>query len=61
MRKVDLEKAIGDIAVGTMARLHGQTQALDETECIIVELKRSGRISGRRMIDLLRRHQKESR
>ena len=60
MTKIDMEKAIGADAVGMLVRLKDQTEALDETECVIVELKRDGLISARRMIDLLRRHQKES-
>ncbi|PYF08126.1 hypothetical protein C8J30_11464 [Rhodobacter viridis] len=61
LRKVDLERATGDLAIGTMARLHVDTEALDATECSIVELKRGGFISGRQMVDLLRRHQRECR
>ena len=57
--KLDMNKAIGEDAVGMLVRLKEQTGALDETECVIVELKRDGRISARRLVELLRRHQKE--
>ncbi|ETD80983.1 hypothetical protein ACTTAL_17400 [Rhodobacter capsulatus] len=59
LTKIDMEKAIGADAVGMLVRLKEETSALDETECVIVELKRDGRISARRMAELLRRHQKE--
>ncbi|TKD25222.1 hypothetical protein FBT96_03375 [Rhodobacter capsulatus] len=54
-----MNRAIGEDAVGMLVRLKEQTGMLDETECVIVELKRDGLISARRMVDLLRRHQKD--
>ncbi|PZX22113.1 hypothetical protein LY44_03110 [Rhodobacter capsulatus] len=57
--KLDMNRAIGEDAVGMLVRLKDETGALDETECVIVELKRDGRISARRLVELLRRHQRE--
>jgi len=59
MTKIDMERAIGEDAVGMLVRLKEESAALDETECVIVELKRDGRISAQKMVELLRRHQKE--
>lgn len=59
IKKMDVDAVIGDMAVGVIARVQGEVAGLDLTECLIVEIKRSGSISGSKMVRLLRRHQKE--
>lgn len=55
------EKTYGHFYAGKITELAGDSVELDMTEEILVALKRSKVISGRRMVDLLGQHQRETR
>ena len=60
-KKIVPEKTYGDIYAAKVTELAGDSVTLDATEEALVALKRCKLISGRRMVNLLGKHQRESR
>ena len=55
------EKTYGHFYAAKVTELSGDSVKLDRTEEVLVALKRRKVISGRRMVDLLGKHQREIR
>ncbi|PTV94503.1 hypothetical protein C8J27_10734 [Rhodobacter aestuarii] len=59
LHHIDPDGPCRDSSIEALFSNRLDSAGLDRTECLIVEFRRDQLISDRRMVDLLRRHQKE--
>ena len=61
LKKFFPERTYGVVCAEKVTELSGDEVTLDETEELLVAMKRNKAISGRRLVSLLGRHQREVR